>query len=102
VLTLPRKYYLNTIIIHRKYRKDSACNSYTQLFKKMYSFYSDLILQDANRLDAIGAIGITRTFSVGGSESRSRSSKDSLCESNREPDDTLWTLDHIKKKLLIL
>ena len=61
------------------------------------------ILQDADRLDAIGAIGIARTFSVGGSENRSLyNSKDPFCESDRELDDTRWTLDHIKKKLLIL
>ena len=61
------------------------------------------ILQDADRLDALGAIGIARTFSVGGGENRSLyNSKDPFCESDRELDDTRWTLDHIKKKLLIL
>jgi len=61
------------------------------------------ILQDPDRLDAIGAIGIARTFSVGGSENRSLyDPKDPFCESDRELDDTRWTLDHIKKKLLIL
>lgn len=61
------------------------------------------ILQDADRLDAIGAIGIARTFSVGGSENRSLyNPADPFCESERQLDDTLWTLDHIKKKLLIL
>ena len=61
------------------------------------------ILQDADRLDAIGAIGIARTFSVGGSENRSLYNPvDPFCESSRELDDTRWTLDHIKKKLLIL
>src|SRR5918912_1071642 len=61
------------------------------------------ILQDADRLDAIGAIGIARTFSVGGSENRSLyNPADPFCESSRELDDTRWTLDHIKKKLLIL
>ena len=61
------------------------------------------ILQDADRLDAIGAIGIARTFSVGGSENRSLyNPTDPFCESERHLDDTQWTLDHIKKKLMIL
>src|ERR671931_1272288 len=61
------------------------------------------ILQDADRLDAIGAIGIARTFSVGGSENRSLYNPlDPFCESERQLDDTQWTLDHIKKKLMIL
>ena len=61
------------------------------------------ILQDADRLDAIGAIGIARTFSVGGSENRSLyNPTDPFCESERQLDDTQWTLDHIKKKLMIL
>ena len=61
------------------------------------------ILQDADRLDAIGAIGIARTFSVGGSENRSLyNPADAFCESERQLDDTQWTLDHVKKKLMIL
>jgi uncharacterized protein len=63
----------------------------------------DKILQDADRLDAIGAIGIARTFSVGGSENRSLYNQtDAFCETERQLDDTQWTLDHIKKKLMIL
>ena len=61
------------------------------------------ILQDADRLDAIGAIGIARTFSVGGSENRSLyNPTDAFCETERQLDDTQWTLDHIKRKLMIL
>src|SRR5918911_206808 len=61
------------------------------------------ILQDADRLDAIGAIGLARTFSVGGSENRSLyNPADPFCESERRLDDTQWTLDHMKKKLMTL
>src|ERR687884_434278 len=61
------------------------------------------ILQDADRLDAIGAIGLARTFSVGGSENRSLYNPlDPFCKSERQLDDTQWTLDHIKKKLMVL
>lgn len=60
------------------------------------------ILQDADRLDAIGAIGIARVFAVGGSEKRPfYNIKDPFCK-NREPDDTIWTLDHFYRKLLKL
>jgi uncharacterized protein len=60
------------------------------------------ILQDADRLDAIGAIGIARTFSVGGAEKRPfYNSKDPFCKT-RNPDDTRWTLDHFYRKLLLL
>ena len=61
------------------------------------------ILQDADRLDAIGAIGIARTFSVGGSESRIfYNPNDPFYKSNRRSDDRQWTLDHFQKKLLKL
>lgn len=60
------------------------------------------ILQDADRLDALGAVGIARTFSVGGAAKRSFYSKsDPFCY-NRRPDDSKWTLDHFYKKLLLL
>jgi uncharacterized protein len=61
------------------------------------------ILQDADRLDALGAIGIARTFSVSGSENRKfYRADDPFCRSNREPDDSQWTLDHFHTKLLKL
>ncbi|HEV2192641.1 MAG TPA: HD domain-containing protein [Nitrosopumilaceae archaeon] len=60
------------------------------------------ILQDADRLDAIGAIGIARAFSVGGSGKRPFYNKsDPFCQ-RRKPDDANWTLDHFYKKLLLL
>ncbi len=60
------------------------------------------ILQDADRLDAIGAIGIARVFAVSGSEKRPFYNKlDPFCK-NRNPDDKEWTLDHFFKKLLKL
>lgn len=60
------------------------------------------ILQDADRLDALGAIGIARVFTVGGSEKRPfYNVKDPFCK-NRTPDDKIWTLDHFYKKLLKL
>lgn len=61
------------------------------------------ILQDADRLDALGAIGIARTFSVGGSENRKfYNPEDPFWKSSREPDDMVWTLDHFQAKLLHL
>ena len=60
------------------------------------------ILQDADRLDALGAIGIARTFAVAGAENRSfYNSNDPFCVS-RKPDDQEWTVDHFFKKLLLL
>jgi len=61
------------------------------------------IVQDADRLDALGAIGIARTFSVGGSENRMfYNPGDPFFKSRREPDDKQWTLDHFQTKLLKL
>lgn len=60
------------------------------------------ILQDADRLDALGSIGIARTFAVGGSENRQFYNKDDPFCKKRSPDDKSWTLDHFYKKLLLL
>ncbi|HEX2106500.1 MAG TPA: HD domain-containing protein [Nitrososphaera sp.] len=61
------------------------------------------ILQDADRLDALGAIGIARTFSVAGSENRTfYNADDPFCRSTRRLDDKQWTLDHFHTKLLKL
>lgn len=60
------------------------------------------ILQDADRLDALGAIGIARTFAVGGGENRSFYNKNDPFCSSRTPNDQKWTVDHFYKKLLLL
>jgi len=60
------------------------------------------ILQDADRMDALGAIGIARCILVGGKLNRQLySSIDPLCV-DREPNDDVYTLDHFFTKLLTL
>ncbi|HUS75488.1 MAG TPA: HD domain-containing protein [Methanothrix sp.] len=60
------------------------------------------ILQDADRLDAIGAIGIARVFLTGGTLGRELyHPEDPFCR-DREPDDKRWNLDHFYRKLLKL
>jgi len=60
------------------------------------------ILQDADRLDALGAIGIARVFMTGGTLGRALHDPiDPFCK-NREPDDKKWNLDHFYRKLLKL
>src|SRR3972149_2845027 len=60
------------------------------------------VLQDADRLDALGAIGIARTFAVGGAEKRPFYNKDDPFCHKRSPNDQEWALDHFYKKLLLL
>jgi len=60
------------------------------------------ILQDADRLDAIGAIGIARVFATGGSLKRPFYNIDDPFCKTRTPDDKTWTVDHFYQKLLKL
>ncbi|WP_414704880.1 HD domain-containing protein [Pseudoalteromonas prydzensis] len=58
------------------------------------------IVQDADRMDALGAIGVSRCMKVGGSIGRNLyHPEDPFCQ-HREADDTLYTLDHFFIKLL--
>lgn len=60
------------------------------------------ILQDADRLDAMGAIGMARVFMTGGAMGRKfYSPEDPFCKT-RAPDDKMWNLDHFYKKILKL
>jgi len=59
-------------------------------------------LQDADRLDALGAIGIARVFATGGFLKRPFYNIDDPFCNNRIPDDKTWTVDHFFQKLLKL
>ena len=60
------------------------------------------ILQDADRLDALGAIGIARVFATSGSLDRPFYNIDDPFCNKRNPDDNLWAVDHFFNKLLKL
>ena len=60
------------------------------------------ILQDADRLDALGAIGIARVFATSGSLNRPFYNIDDPFCNKRNPDDNLWAVDHFFNKLLKL
>jgi uncharacterized protein len=60
------------------------------------------VVQDADRLEAIGAIGIARCFAVGGMLARPLyHTPDPFCQT-RPPDDSLASVDHFYTKLLKL
>lgn len=60
------------------------------------------IVQDADRIDALGAIGIARCFLVSGQlDNPIYNPEDPFCK-KRQPDDSLWAIDHFFKKLFRL
>lgn len=58
------------------------------------------VLQDADRLDAIGAIGIARCFATCASMRRPFYAPDDPFCASRAPDDKQWGVDHFYRKLL--
>lgn len=57
------------------------------------------IVQDADRLDGLGAIGIARCFATAGLLKRAfYNPQDPFCE-QRDPDDSRFTVDHFYRKL---
>ena len=60
------------------------------------------ILQDADRLDAIGAIGIARCFYVGGRLNSALYHAEDPKATSRRLDDRTYALDHFGAKLLTL
>ena len=61
-----------------------------------------VILRDADRLDALGAVGIARTFMVAGQMDRPLADPTDPFAAQRGLDDQLWSIDHWHLKLLQL
>jgi len=70
--------------------------------KKISKTIEGKILQDADRLDAIGAVGIARAFCVSGVKNRPFYNPNNPFAKKRTLNDKKWTLDHFFKKLLLL
>ena len=60
------------------------------------------VVQDADRLEALGAIGIARVFATGGSFGGGLWHPEDPWAEGRELDDKAWSLDHFPRKLLKL
>jgi uncharacterized protein len=58
------------------------------------------VLQDADRLDAIGAIGIARLFATSAAMRRPFYAEEDPFARAREPDDKQFGVDHFFRKLL--
>lgn len=60
------------------------------------------IVQDADRLESLGAIGLARVFYTSGALGRALFNSEDPLGRDRQLDDASWTLDHFQKKLLRL
>lgn len=60
------------------------------------------IVQDADRLESLGAIGLARLFYVSGALGRSMFDSNDPLGRKRTLNDAEWALDHFQKKLLTL
>ncbi len=58
------------------------------------------IVQDADRLDALGPVGLARMFHIGGQLGRALAHPSDPMGARRELDDGAYTLDHIELKLV--
>lgn len=76
------------------------CHSFSSGFRA--TSFEAQIVSDADRLDALGAVGAARTFAVGGALGRPLAHpSDPICR-QREPDDKVWSVDHFFAKLFLL
>jgi len=85
---------------HKKIHHAICCHSYSANITP--ETLEARIVQDADRLDALGAIGIARCLQVSSQVQRPLyEPSDPFCE-QRNPDDKSYTLDHFYQKLLLI
>ncbi len=60
------------------------------------------VVQDADRLEALGAIGVARVFATGASFGAGLWHPEDPWAEHRDLDDKAWSLDHFERKLLKL
>ncbi len=60
------------------------------------------VVQDADRLDALGAVGLARCLMLGGAQGAPLYDADEPFPITRPPDDRVSTIDHLYTKLLTL
>ena len=98
----------HAIAMLREHRFDAALIERVAYCIRVHSFSRGImpetleakVLQDADRLDAIGAIGIARCFATSAEMKRPFYAPDDPFCRAREPDDKQWGIDHFYRKLL--
>ncbi len=93
--------YLESIQYPNEHFKNIAhaieCHSFSA--NKTPETLEAFIVQDADRLDGVGAIGVARCFATAGLMKRTfYNPEDPFCQT-REPDDSTYTVDHFYNKL---
>jgi uncharacterized protein len=94
--------HIENIIDHISYKNTLAINKANQIY-----FSKELeVIQDADRLDALGAIGIARAFNYGGYKNRELYNPNIAPNINQSKEaykkSTAPTINHFYEKLLLL
>ncbi len=98
----------HALVLLRAHGFDDAFSERVAYCIRVHAFSSGIspetlearVLQDADRLDAIGAIGVARCFATTATMRRPfYAADDPFCRA-RPPEDKLWAVDHFYKKLL--
>ncbi len=76
--------------------------SFSKAVDKNHLSTEALIVQDADRLEAIGAVGIARTFAYGGSKNRSMYNSQFNIEHKQQNPEDRDTVYHFYEKLLLV